>query len=149
MRSQFAAGRPYEYLGGGATKPTPDGFESVGDLGFVDDAGYLYPADRRTDLIITGGANVYPAEVESALHDHPLVRDVAVIGLPDPEWGKRVHAIIELVPGAAAPTTETLEAHCRERLAGYKRPKSFEFVDRLPRDDAGKIRRSALVAQRS
>src|SRR5262249_27406951 len=87
MRSRFATGKPYEYLGAGATKHAPGGFESVGDLGFVDEAGYLFPADRRTDLIITGGANVYPAEVEAALAEHRAVRDVAVVGLPDPDWG--------------------------------------------------------------
>jgi bile acid-coenzyme A ligase len=149
MRSEFAAGKPYEYLGAGLTKRAHDGLESVGDLGYVDEAGYLFPADRRMDLIITGGANVYPAEVEAALAEHPQIRDVAVIGLPDPDWGKRVHAIIELEPGAEPPDVEALKAHCRDRLAGYKSPKSFEFVDRLPRDDAGKLRRRALVDQRS
>jgi bile acid-coenzyme A ligase len=149
MRSRLATGKPYEYLGAGAAKEGPGGFESVGDLGFVDEAGYLFPADRRTDLIITGGANVYPAEVEAALGEHPLIRDVAVIGLLDSDWGKRVHAIIELEPGAEPPSEDALRAHCRERLAGYKSPRSFEFVDRLPRDDAGKLRRSALVDERS
>src|SRR5207237_9405312 len=85
----------YTYLGGAPLLPqTADGFRTAGDLGHPDDDGYLYIADRRVDLIISGGANVFPAEVESALADHPAVADVVVVGLPDPEWGQRVHAIV-------------------------------------------------------
>jgi bile acid-coenzyme A ligase len=149
MRSRFGTGQPYHYLGGTAARATPDGFESVGDLGWVDEAGYLFPADRRTDLIITGGANVYPAEVEAAILEHDAVRDVAVIGLPDDDLGRRVHAVVELVPGRSLPAREELDRHCRERLAPYKRPRSYEFTDRLPRDESGKLRRSSLVADRS
>jgi bile acid-coenzyme A ligase len=121
---------------------------SVGDIGWVDADGYLFLADRRTDLIITGGANVYPAEVEAALTEHPSVGDVAVIGLPDDDWGKRVHAVVQLAVGSE-PAAADLECHCRERLASYKVPKTWEFVEQLPRDDAGKLRRSALVAERT
>lgn len=135
----------YVYIGSDRAKTTPEGFVSVGDMGWVDDEGYLYLADRRTDLIITGGVNVYPAEVEAALSEHPGIGDVAVIGLPDEEWGKRVHAIVQ--PGEEL-TVEELDAHCRERLSSHKVPKSWEFVDSLPRDEAGKLRRSALVAGR-
>jgi bile acid-coenzyme A ligase len=118
---------------------------SVGDLGWLDDDGYLYISDRRTDLIISGGANVYPAEVEGALLEHPAVADVAVVGLADPDWGQRVHAIIEPRAHAApAPAEADLAAFCRARLAAYKVPKSFELVDALPRDPSGKLRRSAL-----
>ncbi|MEZ4523288.1 MAG: AMP-binding protein [Thermomicrobiales bacterium] len=135
----------YEYIGSDRAKTTPDGFVSAGDMGWVDDEGYLFLADRRTDLIITGGANVYPAEVEAALSEHPGIADVAVIGLPDDEWGKRVHGVIQ--PGGDL-TVEELDAHCRERLSSYKVPKTWEFVEALPRDEAGKLRRSALVAER-
>jgi bile acid-coenzyme A ligase len=137
----------YEYIGSDPAKTTPEGFVSVGDMGWVDADGYLFLADRRTDLIITGGANVYPAEVEAALSEHPGIADVAVIGLPDEEWGKRVHAVVQL--GATPLTVAELDAHCRERLASYKAPKTWEFVDALPRDEAGKIRRLALVAERA
>jgi bile acid-coenzyme A ligase len=123
---------------------TAEGFASVGDLGWVDDDGYLFIADRRTDLIISGGANVFPAEVEAALTEHPAVTDAAVVGLPDDEWGARVHAVVEVVPGAAVTDAE-LDAHCRARIAAYKVPRSYELVDALPRNEAGKIRRTALV----
>ncbi len=136
----------YSYIGSDPARTTPEGFVSVGDMGWVDEEGYLYLADRRTDLIITGGANVYPAEVEAALSEHPGVADVAVIGLRDDEWGKRVHGIVQL---AEPLTTEALDGHCRERLASYKVPKTWEFIETLPRDEAGKIRRSALVAERT
>jgi bile acid-coenzyme A ligase len=138
----------YYYVGSPPAKSTPDGFVSVGDIGWVDADGYLFLADRRTDLIITGGANVYPAEVEAALTEHPSVGDVAVIGLPDDDWGKRVHAVVQLAVGSE-PAAADLECHCRERLASYKVPKTWEFVEQLPRDDAGKLRRSALVAERT
>ena len=136
----------YEYIGSKPATTTADGFVSVGDMGWVDDEGYLFLADRRTDLIITGGANVYPAEVEATLTEHPGIADVAVIGLPDDEWGKRVHAVVQ-IDGPIA--VDALDAHCRERLASYKVPKTWEIIDTLPRDEAGKIRRSAMVAERS
>lgn len=142
------AGPTYAYIGSPPAKATTDGFTSVGDLGWVDAEGYLFLADRRVDLIITGGANVYPAEVEAALTEHAGVGDVAVIGVPDEDWGKRVHAVIQGRDRANPPTVAALDAHCRERLASYKIPKSYEFVDQLPRDDAGKLRRSGLVAER-
>ena len=138
----------YEYRGAPPAPTTPDGFVTVGDLGWVDDDGYLFPADRRTDLIISGGANIYPREVEAALTEHPDVRDVAVIGLPDDEWGKRVHAVILPVDGASPPTAE-LDEHCRARLVSWKVPKSFELVRDFPRDEAGKIRRGTLVTDRT
>src|SRR5262249_18349048 len=133
----------YYYIGSPPVKSTPDGFMSVGDMGWVDEEGYLFLADRRVDLIISGGANIYPAEVEAALTEHPAVRDVAVIGLPDDDWGKIVHAVIQPRDAANPPAIRALDAHCRERLAAYKVPKSYEFVAALPRDDTGKIRRSA------
>jgi bile acid-coenzyme A ligase len=134
----------YEYRGSSPLKTTEDGFASVGDLGWVDDEGYLFLADRRADMIIVGGANVYPAEVEAALLEHPQVADAAVIGVEDVDLGKRVHAVVTAKMAWAPPTAEVLEAHCRERLAPYKVPRSFDVVDHLPRNEFGKIRRSAL-----
>ena len=143
------SGNPtFGYIGSGMPTSTPDGFMSIGDLGRVDDDGYLYIADRRTDLIITGGANVYPAEVEAALSEHPGVGDVAVIGVPDEEWGRRVHAVIQPADLQHPPAIADLDRHVRERLTSYKVPKTYEIVDALPRNEAGKIRRSALVAER-
>lgn len=141
-------GPPYEYIGAPPARATPDGLTSVGDLGWVDGDGYLHLADRRVDLIISGGANVYPAEVEAALSEHPGVEDVAVIGLPDDDLGKRVHAIVQ-VGATGAPCAAELEAHCTDRLARYKVPRSWELVERLPRDESGKLRRSALIAERA
>ncbi len=133
-------GTTYRYRGAEVTA-TSDGWESLGDLGYVDKDGYLYLVDRKTDMIVTGGANVFPAEVEAALDAHPEVRSSAVIGLPDEDLGQRIHAIVELAEHA---DEELLRAHLRERLAGYKLPRSFEFVSEPLRDDAGKVRRSAL-----
>jgi bile acid-coenzyme A ligase len=139
----------YSYLGEAPLLPrTTDGFASAGDLGHVDDEGYLYIADRRVDLILSGGANVYPAEVESALADHPAIADVVVIGLPDPEWGQRVHAIIAPVDADAPPTAQDVIAYAKQRLAAYKVPKTVEVVAEIPRTAATKVSRSALVSAR-
>ena len=138
----------FEYVGVPPPRTTTDGLVSVGDLGWVDADGYLFIADRRADMIISGGANVYPAEVETALSEHPGVYDVAVVGIADPDWGKRVHAIVRPVSLEAPPSTESLDRHCRDRLARYKIPKSYEFVEDVPRS-FGKVRRSALAAERS
>jgi bile acid-coenzyme A ligase len=149
MRDPASPGRPFVYLGAPPPPATADGFVSAGDLGWVDHDGYLYLADRRVDLIISGGANVYAAEVEAALSQHPGVDDVAVIGLADDDLGKRVHAVVQPVDPAAPPSPAELDVFARGRLAPYKVPRSFEFVDSLPRNEAGKIQRSALVATRS
>jgi bile acid-coenzyme A ligase len=141
-------GPPFVYLGVDTPAPTEDGFRTVGDLGWVDDDGYLFIADRREDLIVTGGANVFPAEVEAALGEHPGIADLVVIGLPDEEWGQRVHVIVEPVHPGSAPDAEELRAFCKDRLAAYKVPKSYELVDRLPRSDAGKLNRGLLARQR-
>jgi bile acid-coenzyme A ligase len=125
---------------------TDDGFASVGDLGFVDEEGYLYMVDRRVDLIVTGGANVYPAEVETALSEHPGIVDVVVIGLRDPEWGRRVHAVVH--PSDPSLDEAAVVTYAKERLAPYKVPKSVEFVDAIPRTEAMKFNRAALVAER-
>lgn len=148
MQNVTVAGPTFEYRGAPPATTTPDGFTSVGDLGWLDADGYLYLADRRVDLIISGGANVYAAEVEAALSEHPDVDDVAVIGLPDAAWGKRVHAVVQPRDMTSPPSETALTAHVRARLAAYKAPKTYEFVTQLPRTEAGKIRRSALVEAR-
>lgn len=146
LRSPAADG--YRYLGARPLRGTDDGFETAGDLGYVDADGYLYLVDRRVDMIISGGANVFPAEVESALIDHPKIADVVVIGLRDPEWGRRVHAVIEPVDPGAPPTDEELIAYAKSRLAAYKVPKSIELVDAIPRSEATKVNRGRLVDAR-
>ena len=139
-------GSTYFYVGEAKAKSTVDGWESIGDMGWVDADGYLFIADRRTDMIVTGGANVYPAEVEGALDAHPRVRSSAVVGLPDDDLGQRVHAIVQ----ADAPIAEDeLRAHLAKLLDRYKIPRSFEFVSTPLRDDAGKVRRVALRSERT
>ena len=125
-----------------------DGFATVGDLGHLDEHGYLFIADRRTDLILSGGANVYPAEVENALAADPDVVDSAVIGLPDERMGQRVHAIIELRPGVA-PDASVILDRLSESLADFKRPRTIEFVDTLPREPNGKVLKRQLQAERA
>jgi long-chain acyl-CoA synthetase len=121
-----------------------DGMFTAGDLGWLDDDGYLFIADRRTDLILSGGANVYPAEVENVLAAHPAVADVAVIGVPDPDMGKSVVAVVELRAGAAASADELI-AFARRDLSHYKCPRRVEFVATLPREPQGKVRKQELV----
>jgi acyl-CoA synthetase (AMP-forming)/AMP-acid ligase II len=115
----------------------------TGDAGYLDEAGFLYIYDRVKDMIISGGENVYPAEVESALYGHAAIADVAVIGVPDERWGEAVKAIIVLKPDRQASEAEIL-TYARERIAGYKLPKSIEFVDALPRTPSGKILKREL-----
>jgi bile acid-coenzyme A ligase len=141
-------GKPtYRYLGADA-QTIGDGWESLGDMGWFDEEGYLYLADRRADMILSGGANVYPAEVEAALNEHPGVESCAVIGLPDEDLGQVVHAICKASAGTDPPTDEELRAFMAERLVRYKVPRSFEWVQEPVRDDAGKVRRSALRSER-
>lgn len=120
-----------------------DGSYTIGDHGYFDADGYLFIVDRRTDMIVSGGVNIYPAEIESVLSEHLDVADVAVIGLPDDEWGQRLHAVVVPERGSA-PTPEELDRHCRQRLAGFKCPRSFELVSGLARDESGKLRRRAV-----
>lgn len=127
---------------------TPDGFGSYGDMGHLDGDGYLYLADRRVDLIVTGGANVFPAEVEAALIDHPKIADVVVVGLKDEEWGRRVHAIIQPADAGDAPTFDDVKSYVKSRLLPYKVPKSIEIVDAIPRSEAMKVNRGRLVEER-
>lgn len=145
----IGGGSTFKYVGDAVPRTLPGGWASVGDLGRVDPDGYLYIADRRTDMIKTGGANVFVSEVEAALLQHADVADVAVIGLSDPEWTRRVHAIVQLRPGAdPAGMDAALREHCKGLLAAYKAPRSFEFVAELGRTEAGKINRQALARAR-
>jgi bile acid-coenzyme A ligase len=139
----------YDYLGDAPRLPsTPDGFVTAGDVGYLDEEGYLFLSDRRVDLIITGGANVFPAEVEMALIDNPGIADVVVIGLRDPEWGRRVHAIIEPSDLAKPPTLDDVVTYAKSRLAPYKVPKTIEIVAEVPRSAATKVSRGRLVDER-
>lgn len=145
FRAPGGVGSTYRYIG--AEGKVLGEWESLGDLGYFDEDRYLYLVDRRTDLILSGGVNVYPAEVEAALDSHPLVRSSAVIGLPDQDLGQRVHAIIDIAD-QTEPDKAALRAYLAERLAPYKLPRSLEFVREPLRDDAGKVRRQALRTAR-
>ena len=145
MRRADGTPRTYFYKG----QDTPDAFdrwETVGDLGWMDGEGYLFLADRRVDMIISGGANIYPAEVENIVVSHPDVIECVVVGIPDYDMGELVHAIVA-VDGEKLRPAE-LDAHVRARLAGYKCPRSYEFTSAALRDDAGKVRRCSLREQR-
>jgi len=115
----------------------------TGDAGYLDEAGFLYIHDRVKDMIVSGGENIYPAEVESALYGHPAIADVAVIGVPDERWGEAVRAIVVLKTGQLSDSAGIM-AYARERIAGYKLPKSIDFVDSLPRNPSGKILKREL-----
>jgi long-chain acyl-CoA synthetase len=119
------------------------GWYRTGDAGYLDEDGYLYLYDRVRDMIVSGGENIYPVEVENALHEHPGVRDCAVIGVPDVQWGEAVKAIVVSEPETSLDGPELI-AFARERIAGYKVPKSVDFVDALPRNPSGKILKKEL-----
>jgi bile acid-coenzyme A ligase len=144
MRRGPGAPSPYQYIGATA-RSAPGGWESLGDIGHVDADGYVYITDRLADMILVGGANVYPAEIEAALDEHPAVRSCCVIGLPDEDLGNIPYAIVELSEPVC---DEELIAHLRLRLAPYKLPRTIERATTPLRDDAGKVRRSALRAER-
>lgn len=120
-----------------------DGRFTVGDLGYLDDDGYMFLVDRRVDLILSGGVNVYPAEIEGVISEHPAVKDVAVFGVPDDEFGQQVKAAVELEPGASLSESELI-AWCAPRLASFKRPRSVDFHDALPREAHGKLKKRFL-----
>ncbi|NYI23562.1 acid--CoA ligase [Sphingobium indicum] len=143
-RPRSGPGSTYEYRGGQSRRDA-DGYESIGDMGYLDAEGYLYLADRRTDLIVSGGANIYPAEVEAQIDSFPGVRASAVIGLPDMDMGAIPHAIVEADAGL---DVDELRGHLAVRLSRNKIPRSFEIVDGPLKDEAGKLRRSALRAAR-
>lgn len=149
IRPASGPGTTYRYIGAEA-KAIEGGWESLGDLGYFDEDGYLYLADRHTDMILSGGANIYPAEVEAAIDAFPSVRSSAVIGLPDEDLGNVVHAMVD-APGVDTSDDKVktaLLAHLNERLVRYKVPRTIEFVDEPLRDDAGKVRRKQLRAER-
>jgi fatty-acyl-CoA synthase/long-chain acyl-CoA synthetase len=122
-----------------------DGFFSVGDVAYRDADGYYYICDRKIDMIISAGVNIYPAEIEACLHAHPAVRDVAVIGVPDDHWGESVKAVVALQPGSG-PSERDLIDFCKGRIADYKKPRSVDFVTDLPRDQAGKLLKRQIRA---
>ena len=122
------------------------GWSTLGDVGYLDSDGFVYLTDRVSHMIISGGVNIYPQEIENALVVHPAVADVAVIGVPDPEMGESVKAVVQLGdPSAASDELATeLIGYCRERLAGFKCPRSVDFVDELPRLPTGKLLKRVL-----
>ena len=120
-----------------------DGFQTVGDIAYRDDEGFIYICDRKKDMIISGGMNIYPAEIESALEAHPDVFEAAVFGIPSEEWGETVHAVIVKRPGSDLDEA-AVDAHTREHLAGYKIPRSFSWMDELPKTGSGKILKREL-----
>ncbi len=118
-------------------------WQSVGDVAYVDEEGFVYICDRKKDMIISGGVNIYPAEIEAVLYEHPLILDVAVFGVPDEEWGERVYAVVQAKP-AATLDLEELRSFAAVRLAGYKQPREYELRDELPRTEAGKLLKRLL-----
>jgi acyl-CoA synthetase (AMP-forming)/AMP-acid ligase II len=122
-----------------------NGWLYTGDVGYLDEKGYLFIMDRSKDMIISGGENIYPREVEEVLVRHPSVREVAVIGVPDPKWGEAIKAVVSLVAGTSA-TQEELIAFCKDNIASYKKPKSVDFVEDLPKNNYGKILKRELRA---
>ena len=146
FRKTTGVGTSYAYIG--SDSRIAGDTDSFGDMGWLDGNGYLYIADRRTDMILVGGVNVYPAEIEAAVEVMPDILGCAVIGLPDADLGNRVHAIVELAPGIPAPEEQSFLAELGRRITGLKRPASVEFTAEPIRDQAGKVRRSALRAAR-
>lgn len=144
LRRGPGAPAPYFYIGAQA-RSTDDGWECLGDVGRLDAGGYLHLSDRDTDMFTVGGANVYPAEIEGVLDEHPAVLGSCVVGLPHPDLGAVPHAIVQL---SEPVTPEELTAFAADRLSSYKVPRTVEVVDQALRDDAGKVRRSALAAER-
>jgi long-chain acyl-CoA synthetase len=118
---------------------------TVGDMGYLDADGYLYIVDRKTDMVISGGVNIYPAEIEEILHQHPAILDVAVIGVPNEDWGEELKAVVQLKPGAQATADDVID-FCRERLADYKRPRTVDFVAEVPRNPSGKLLKREIRA---
>jgi bile acid-coenzyme A ligase len=139
MRPTPGSPKTYRYIG--ATARTIGDWDSLGDMGYFDSDGYLFLSDRRTDMILIGGRNVYPAEVEAVLLEHPAVNTCAVVGLPHQDLGQVPHAVVELKGGA---TEAELTQYLLDRLVSYKVPRTFDFVSEPLRDDAGKVRRSRV-----
>jgi long-chain acyl-CoA synthetase len=123
-----------------------DGFFTVGDVGYLNEDGYLFLCDRKSDMIISGGVNIYPAEIEGALLTHPDVADAAVFGIPHEDWGEEIKAVVEPAAGVQGDNalTERLLAHCADRLAKFKLPKSVDYTREMPRDPNGKLYKRKL-----
>ncbi len=119
------------------------GWMHTGDVGYLDAEGYLYVTDRKQDMIVSGGENVYPREVEDVLFEHPDILEAAVVGLPDEKWGERVHAVLVLKAGRTADADSVID-FARTRLAGYKVPKTMEFIAELPKNSGGKVAKYEL-----
>ena len=144
-------GMDFEYLGEPektAQAHSLEGYFTLGDIGFVDADGYLHLSDRRIDMIISGGVNIYPAEIEGVLNGHPAVVDAAVFGIPDEEYGEQVHAALQLAPGIewSDERRAEIDAYLRQRLAGYKVPRGWDVVEVMPRSEAGKLLKPQLRA---
>jgi len=133
----------YWYMPEDTKETLIDGWVYTGDVGYYDEKGYVYIVDRRKDMIVSGGENIYPREIEEVLYAHPAIEEAAVIGIPDPYWVEKVHAVVSLKKGAEA-TAEELIALCKKNLAGYKTPKSVDFIDTLPKNPSGKILKREL-----
>jgi acyl-CoA synthetase (AMP-forming)/AMP-acid ligase II len=132
------------YKDAGATRDAQRGeWASVGDVAYMDDQGFVYICDRKRDMIISAGVNIYPAEIEDALHRHPDIDDVAVFGVPDDDWGERVHAAVQPRPGARL-TADAVVAFARAHMADYKVPREVSFHREFPRDPAGKLLKRVL-----
>jgi bile acid-coenzyme A ligase len=139
MRPSPGSAPTYRYVG--ATAKSRDGWDSLGDLGYFDADGFLYISDRRVDMFTVGGRNVYPAEIEAALSEHPDVLSCLVVGVPHEDLGQVPYALVQ---AGAELDEQTVQAFLHDRIAGYKVPETVEFVDAPLRDDAGKARRSAV-----
>ncbi len=120
-------------------------YMTVGDMGYLDEEGFLYIVDRKTDMVISGGVNIYPAEIEEVIHEHPAVLDVAVIGVPNEEWGEELKAVVQLKPGVRASADDIID-FCRSRVADYKRPRTVDFVAEVPRNPSGKLLKREIRA---
>ena len=123
-----------------------DGWLHTRDMGYIDEDGYIYLVGRKDDIIIRGGENIAPAEIEAVLHAHPAIDEAAVIGVPDVDWGQKIAAFVALRPGKTA-SAEELTEFCRQRLASFKKPEVIRFVDALPKNPLGKVLKKELRAQ--
>ena len=123
-----------------------NGWLHTGDVGYLDEGGCLFIMDRSKDMIISGGENIYPREIEEVIFQHPAVREVAVMGVPDPQWGEAIKAIVSVVPGQQVTGKELID-FCKDSIASYKKPKSVDFVDELPKNNYGKIVKQELRAK--
>jgi long-chain acyl-CoA synthetase len=144
----FCDGRAFEYKDDAekTSDAVREGWFTLGDIGYLDRDGFLYLCDRRADVIISGGVNVYPAQIEAALLGYPLIADCCVVGVPDDEWGESVRAVVQLVPevDASPDLAEQLIAHCRTQLSGHQVPRAVDFDDALPRTENGKLARRTI-----